>query len=635
MPSVYWTIREKIRLNPAVSKSIYIAQSTLKLFSSSEFSSRVKDAAARAGSGRGVALCVRIRDEAADLREFVEYYLAAGVSQIFFYEARSSDNFREVLEPFVAAGFVTLIEGWPHVPISPAAEHDCILRCIGHYAWIGFVDADEFVVIRDGRSIPDFLDNVPDRIPAVALHWQMFGSSGHTKRPNLPVILAYGRREAKPNLHVKVFVRPGRVRFQRNSHSWYYRGIFSAAVNELNVKVWGSTAVPPTAELAWINHYYHKSLEEFQRKAQRNSILDRVGIQFNSRTPQRGAAYERTANDVIDFAAADYHRGLCTLSNCSICLAMAQSSCSLATSKRDRVHEPGKVTVAIVICTRFRPAALRNCLRAIAALKRAPDELVVVDNSTGDAETESVAREYSASYIVEPALGLSRARNRGLSASKCDVVAYLDDDALPEEHWLERIAEPFENPQVAVVTGEAILPDQPVHSTQPPSPTHLDNTDKQWFEIAAFGGLGIGANMALRRSACKLPGFFDERLGRGAPYHGMEEHHAFTQLLSQSYSAVHVPAAVVYHSSQNTWDIKREARSQFAYSMLLFSEFPDRRADLLRFLFRRMRHKPLNWQRDSPDPGEIISGNWRMLLTASLSGALLYLRTRKRRTQTG
>jgi len=289
------------------------------------------------------------------------------------------------------------------------------------------------------------------------------------------------------------------------------------------------------------------------------------------------------------------------------------------------------MTVAVVICTRLRPAALRDCLCAIAKLRRQPDQLIVVDNSSGDQETENLAREFSASYLIEPEMGLSRARNRGLSASNSEVVAYLDDDALPDSNWLELIIEPFANPQVAVVTGDVIEPELEGKARNPTSHTRLDKTKKQWFEIAAFGGLGIGTNMALRRSACKVPNFFDERLGRGAPYHGMEEHLVFAQLVSHGHCAVHVPAAIVYHSSQNAFNLKRDARSQFAYSILLFSEFPDRRMDLLQFLFRRMRHKPLNWERDAPDPGVIVSSNWRVLLKASLTGALLYFRTRKRK----
>lgn len=324
MASIYWAIREKIRLIPVVSKSIYIAQSIRSLRSRDEFSLQAEDATRTARRGKGVALCVRIRDEAPCLREFVEYYKAAGIKHIFFYEARSVDNFREVTDPFIAAGFVTLIADWPHVPISPAAEHDCIPRCIGRFQWVGFIDADEFVVIRDGRTISDYLSGVPDRYPAIALHWHMYGSNGHIKRPELPVIVAYSRRGAIPDLHVKVFVRPERVRLNRNSHSWYYRGLFATAVNEKYRRVLGSTDTP-TAEIAWINHYYYKSLEEFQRKGKTNSIIDNVTIRFNSRTPKRGAEYERTANEIVDLAAVYYHRNLCTLSNCSICSAIEEN----------------------------------------------------------------------------------------------------------------------------------------------------------------------------------------------------------------------------------------------------------------------------------------------------------------------
>ena len=111
------------------------------------------------------------------------------------------------------------------------------------------------------------------------------------------------------------------------------------------------------------------------------------------------------------------------------------------------------LTIAIVICTRNRPALLWNCLDSIARLDPAPNEVIVVDNTAGDQETESVARNFSCRYIVEPSIGLSRARNRGLSESKSEIIAYLDDDALPDARWLEFLVEPFEDPRVAVVTG--------------------------------------------------------------------------------------------------------------------------------------------------------------------------------------
>jgi hypothetical protein len=286
----------------------------------------VADAGKAGQSGKGVALCVRIRDEAPNLREFVEYYLAAGVSHLFFYEAKSEDDFHTVLDPFIRKGVVTLIEDWPYIPISPAAEHDCVLRCVGRYAWMGCIDADEFVVIKSNSTIDKYLEKYSMRYPAVALHWRQYGSDGHKTRPSGPVIAEYTRRSAKNSRHVKVFIRPEQVVSYRNSHSWYYCGLFSTAVNENRQSVFGSISNSPTAEEAWINHYYHKSNAEYIAKGKRKSILDPVGIKFNSRTPDRGKDYELNANEVVDLSALAYHRALCKLPDCSICTAVGARS---------------------------------------------------------------------------------------------------------------------------------------------------------------------------------------------------------------------------------------------------------------------------------------------------------------------
>jgi glycosyltransferase involved in cell wall biosynthesis len=287
------------------------------------------------------------------------------------------------------------------------------------------------------------------------------------------------------------------------------------------------------------------------------------------------------------------------------------------------------LSVAVVICTRNRPALLRKCLEAITHLEPMPDEVIVVDNTSGDKETEAAARKFSARYTFEPIAGLSRARNRGLAESRSEIVAYIDDDALPTERWLEFLIEPFADSHVGVVTGRTILPDSQADDIKEEPARFLSNKDPLWLEIAAFGGLGIGTNMALRRAACTGGKIFDERLGRGTLFQGMEEHHAFVHLISIGYDAVHVPAAIVLHRSQTHDDIKEDVCNQIAYSMLLFSEHPDQRLNLLRFLFRRARRKPLNWSRDAPDPGEMISSGWRVLLPATFKAAIRFLRNRK------
>ena len=272
---------------------------------------------------------------------------------------------------------------------------------------------------------------------------------------------------------------------------------------------------------------------------------------------------------------------------------------------------------------------MRKCLEAIAHLKPAPDELIVVDNSAGDKQTESAALQFSARYLVEPIRGLSRARNRGLAESNSEIIVFVDDDAVPTATWLGNLLEPFADPGVAVVTGETIDQDSVGGRIEEEPVRTLSNRDPKWFEIATFGGLGIGANMALRKSACTGWKVFDERLGRGAPFQGGEEQYAFARLISLGYSAVHVPAALVVHPSEIRISIEQSASCAIAYWLLLFFDFPGHRLELIRFIIRRLRHQPLTWPRSSPDLGPIITSGLRVRIKASLAGTLLYLRARK------
>lgn len=286
------------------------------------------------------------------------------------------------------------------------------------------------------------------------------------------------------------------------------------------------------------------------------------------------------------------------------------------------------LTVSVIICTLHRPAFLRKCLEAVASLHPAADEVLVVDNTQGDQETEGIARSFSARYIVEPTAGLSYARNRGLAESSSDVVAFIDDDAIPNEDWLGFLLEPFKDSQVAAATGRIVpLQSRSVEGSQ--EARSVSRKDTHWFEIATFGGLGRGCNMALRRAACSGWTAFDERLGRGAPFQIAEENYAFASLLSLGYSAVYLPSAIVKHAPHTHRSVDQVARNSFAYWLLLFSEFPARRFDLLRFLFRRLLRKPLEWPRDCQDPGEIITSGWRVQIKAGFSALLLFLRTKR------
>lgn len=294
---------------------------------------------------------------------------------------------------------------------------------------------------------------------------------------------------------------------------------------------------------------------------------------------------------------------------------------------------PSLLTVTIAICTRNRPDNLSACLDAIARLRPSPDEVLVVDNSEGDAATKQVSCEHGARCIVEPATGLSRARNRALSESGCEIVAYMDDDALPSEDWLGQILAPFADPEMAMVSGE-VEPEGATRDHNAPVRS-LTASDNQWFEIATFGGLGMGTSMAVRKSVSSVWKGFDPRLGRGAPIRIAEESHAAASLVALGYRAAIAPAAIVHHPLKpiDRRHLAQEAAYSFAYWLLLLCEFPGHRLDLIRFLMRRLRGKPLTWPRDPQKPGELVTSGWSIRLKAGFAGILLYLRSRKLRAR--
>jgi cellulose synthase/poly-beta-1,6-N-acetylglucosamine synthase-like glycosyltransferase len=294
-----------------------------------------------------------------------------------------------------------------------------------------------------------------------------------------------------------------------------------------------------------------------------------------------------------------------------------------------RTNEEVKaLSVGVVICTRNRPGLLQSCLEGVESLRPLPDEVIVVDNSPGDEETKRLALEHSARYIVEPIQGLSRARNRGMAESRSDIIAYLDDDAVPDQRWLAYLMEPFADPRIAAVTGGIVPAGASRTSPETDRVRSLTNEDPKWFEIAGFGGMGIGANMALRKSACLESTIFDLRLGRGVPIGGGEESLAFVRLLARGYRAIYVPEGVVSHDRKPK-DVGQEASRAIAYWLLLFFEFPRHRFELAKFLWGRLRHKPLTWYRSSPELGPIITSGWFVRIRAALAGIPLYLRARK------
>jgi O-antigen biosynthesis protein len=301
-------------------------------------------------------------------------------------------------------------------------------------------------------------------------------------------------------------------------------------------------------------------------------------------------------------------------------------------------------TVSVVICTRDRPRELERCLRALATLVHEADETLVVDNGTsGSATVESIAEAHGARAVREPRPGLSRARNAGAARATKDIVVFIDDDALPQPGWLSHLLAPFADEQVMATSGR-IVPERIESESERlfaayggfdlgPDGRVVDRSTDHWFEICNFGGIGLGGNLAIRRSAYEgWPGFH-EWLGLGTPIPGNEEHYAFFGLVRAGHRVAYAPGAVVTHPYPRTMEALRAAVVRscvgFAgYVTFLLAEEPRYRRVVLRYLVDAARGKPRTW-RTSPTRASARVISRRGTLLAFLRGTTAYLTVRR------
>lgn len=128
-----------------------------------------------------VSVCAIFKNEALYLREWLEFHKIVGVEHFYLYNNNSEDNYLEILEPYIASGWVTLVD-WPKNQAQMEAYKDCIKNYSDSTKWLGFIDIDEFVVPRHMDDIYSFLEPFEKNRGAVKIYWRMYGTSGRINR---------------------------------------------------------------------------------------------------------------------------------------------------------------------------------------------------------------------------------------------------------------------------------------------------------------------------------------------------------------------------------------------------------------------------------------------------------------------
>ncbi|WP_299026491.1 glycosyltransferase [uncultured Sulfitobacter sp.] len=208
-------------------------------------------------------------------------------------------------------------------------------------------------------------------------------------------------------------------------------------------------------------------------------------------------------------------------------------------------------TVSVIIVSRGRPDALRRCLTGVAQLQYRPFEVVVVACPDGIAVTERLEILPDIKCIAFDEANISAARNLGLVHAAGEVVAFIDDDAVPEPLWLHHLVAPAARSDVAAMGG--YVRGRNGISYQYKARTLDGNGTAQTVEIDPFQATVLappkgraikteGTNMAFRRDALVAIGGFDP-----AFRFYLDETDVNMRLARAGHSTALVPLAQVHH----------------------------------------------------------------------------------------
>jgi GT2 family glycosyltransferase len=176
--------------------------------------------------------------------------------------------------------------------------------------------------------------------------------------------------------------------------------------------------------------------------------------------------------------------------------------------------------VSVVVCA-YTDERWDDLLSAVASLRSqtvVPGEIIVVIDHNDDlhARLSATAPDGVLAITNVEQRGLSGARNSGLAVATGSIVAFLDDDAVAEPDWLERMLTAYDDPAVIAVGGPA----EPAWDGGRPS-SFPDEFN--WVVGCTYRGLPtttapvrnpVGANMSFRREVFEAVGAFTHGIGR-------------------------------------------------------------------------------------------------------------------------
>ena len=220
--------------------------------------------------------------------------------------------------------------------------------------------------------------------------------------------------------------------------------------------------------------------------------------------------------------------------------------------------------VSVVVCSYNGSRTIGETLTGLENLAYPDYEVIVVDDGSTD-QTSAIAARYKVKLFRTENNGLSAARNLGMNAAAGDIVAYIDDDAYPDPHWLTFLVSGLRDTEHAGIGGPNIAPpgDGAIAdcvANAPGGPVHVLLSDRVAEHIP-------GCNMAYRRDKLLEIGGFDPRFRVAG-----DDVDVCWRLQERGWTIGFAPAAVVWHHRRGSLRAYLKQQKGYAKAEALLAE---------------------------------------------------------------
>jgi hypothetical protein len=198
-----------------------------------------------------VALVCIAKMEDNYIEEWVNYHKKLGFDEIVMYE--------NDWECKLDLPYLKKIE-FPGIHKQMSAYEHFTNNFRQDYDWAAFFDCDEFLVLKKHTNVKDFLEEY-DNPYGVGINWKMFGSNGQKEvgEHKNSLLKQFIMSENKPDQHVKTIMKLSSNGVMESPH--HTNTPLMNTDKEYFIKEPFNN--PPKDDVAQLNHYHHKSYEDW------------------------------------------------------------------------------------------------------------------------------------------------------------------------------------------------------------------------------------------------------------------------------------------------------------------------------------------------------------------------------------